>query len=485
MDRKHKIIKGAISLFMGKAATLVISSLQILIIPRLLGPASMGFFSYWLSVYFIIARILGMGGQQMMMKNVPELRLKKTSMITTLVSKAGLIKLPVFLVVAGGGLFFWTQEYLYFLIIALGALLFSLNLLGESVLYSFNKMGTYAFITVLRAASRVVLVIALFYVFADKGIVGGIFGAPLITFLLSTILVLKLIPNEKASLEKPFRHYFTFGFWIYMSVVVQGLIRWSITILAKSHGESMDVVGYFGVGTQICFTLVLLIYFINESILPSLIEFRIKDKNKFGRALQFAWKYTNVILCPLVIGGFILARPLIVYIIGKEYAAGTVIIKFFLPAVILLAWIKFHYQILFVFEKKISIFLTQIINVMFFVVSWFLLIRLDQIHWAPLSMAIGSFFAYLFILYHSHKIEKVSRYLPHLFKPLTAAALMGIIIHFFHVTSFVQLVGVVLLGAVSYGLFLVIVGGIEKDDRKLFEEFVSKMKKELLPGQKP
>lgn len=479
MERKHTIIKGALFLFAGKIGNLVLSSLQILLIPRILGPSSMGFYSYWLSVYFIIGRILGLGGQQMMIKYIPELRIKKSASTPTLVFKAASIKLPLFLMILGGGLVFWPKDSIFFLLTASAALLFSLNLLGESVLYSYNRMDLYALVAIVRIASRITLVIGLFYLFHHTGIVSGILGAPLLAFFLSIILILPLLPKKKTPLESPFSRYFSFGFWIYLSVVLQGVILWSIPILAEFFGQSLETVGYFGVGVQLCFSATLLIFFISESTLPSLVEFRITDSNKFKDSLRFTWKYTNILLFPLVIGGYVLAQPLIQFVIGKEYLAGILIIKLFFPTIIFLSWIRFHTQILFVFEEKIKIFFTYLINLAVFLGSWFFFLKTGRVELAPLSLFLGAFVSYLFILFHSLKLEKVKKYVSYLFKPLAAASLMGLVVHFFQAQSFLKLVGVILLGALSYGVLLFALKGLGKYDIKIFKEFMLRNKKNL------
>lgn len=471
MEKKHRIIKGAFFLLAGKLGELVLSALQILLIPRILGPSHMGFYSYWLSAYFIIGRILGLGGQPMAMKYIPELRIISPSSISTLVLKASSIKIPVFGMILGAGLLLWRQDYLLFMITASAALLFSFNLLGESVLYSFNRMGLYAAIPILRVASRIGLVIILFHFFAARGIAAGILGGPLLGFFLSVFLVFPLLPKEKAPLEKPFGHYFSFGFWIYLSVALQGVILWSLPIFVKFFGQNMAAVGYFGVGVQISFSATLLIFFINESILPSLVEFRIQDQSKFRDSLRFAWKYTNVFLFPLVIGGFVLARPLIQFIIGREYLAGTLIIKLFFPSIIFLSWIRFHTQILFVFEKKKEIFCTHLINLAVFLGGCLFFIKTDHVHLAPLSLCLGALISYFFMLFHSLKLEKVSRYVPYIGKPFAAAGLMGLVVYFFQVRSFMNLVGVILIGLMTYAVFLFAFRGLGPYDLRMLKEF--------------
>lgn len=479
MNKKNKIIKGAIFLFLGKISNFFISSLQILLIPRLLGPKNMGFYAYWLSVYFIAARILGLGGQHIIIKYVPELRIKNKFMIPSLVKKIVYMKIPLFLVIICWGVFFWRNDLSYFMIIVSAALLFSLNLVGESIFYSYNWMRTYALLPLIRFGSRIILIIVLFYLFYTTGIVFGVLGAPLIAFSLSLFLVLRLLPKKQTSLDQPFSKYFSFGFWIYISVAIQGMIVWLITILSKIYVKDMEIVGYFGVGVQICFTVTLLIFFINESILPSLVEFHLMKDSKFKDSLRLAWKYTNIFLFPLILGGYVLAQPLVAFIIGKDYVPGTLIIKLFFPTIIFFSWIRFHNQILFVYEKKVKIFLTQLINLLVFLGSWFYLVKLGKIHFSPLSLCLGAIIAYFFILIYSNKIEKVKNYVTNFLKPLLAASLMALLMNFFKVQSIIQLILLALLGLFSYGLFLLFFRGIGKDDLRILKEFLNSVK---IPG---
>ena len=476
MKKKDDIIKGAVFLFLGKIFTFLIETLQILLIPRILGPKNMGFYSYWLSVYFILARVLGLGGQQIIIRYVPELKVKNKLMIGSLIKKVVLVKFPVFFFIILIGSFFWRNELSSFIIIAFASLLFSLNLAGESVFYSHNWMGTYALIPLVRLASRTVLVIGLFYFFYTRGIVLGIFTAPSIAFLICLFLSFRLLPRNHLPLDQPFRKHFAFGFWIYISEALQGMIVWLITILSKITIQDLAIVGYFGVGVQICFSLTLLVYFINESLLPSQVEFHMVNDSRFKDSLKWAWKYTNLFLFPLVVGGYVLAEPFISFFIGKDYLSGSLIIKLFFPTVIFFSWIRFHNQILFVYERKIKIFLIQFINLCLFLGAWYYLIREKEINLAPLSLCFGAMIAYLFALIYSHKIVKVKDYVPNLLKPLMAATVMALGVNLFKIHSLPELILVALGGFLLYGFSLILFKALGKEDFKILKEFLQSVK---------
>ena len=476
LNKKNRIIKGAIFLFIGKILNVILAVVQILLIPRLLGPKSMGFYSFWLSVYFITARILGLGGQHIIIKYVPELRIKNELMIPTLLKKVVNIKFPLFFIIICLGLLFWSTEPSYFIIIVSAALLFSLNLAAESVFYSYNIMGTYALISLIRTALRITLVLILFYAFYKTGIVLGILGAPLIALSLSIFLLSRILPRNHVALDQPFRKHFNFGFWIYLSIAIQGMVTWLIIILSKIYIKDIAIIGYFGVGVQLFLNIGMLVYFINESILPSLVEFSFINDNKFKSSLRLAWKYTNILLFPTVLGGYVLTGPMVLFIIGKNYIPGTTIIRLFFLPIIFMSWIKFHTQILFVYKKKIAIFLTELINLLIFVGTWFYLICQKNIDITPLSLCLGTLAAYLFILIHSNQIIKIEKYFSNFLKPLIASSLMAFILNLFKVNSIIQLLSLVLLGFLLYVLFLFLLKGIGKADFKLIKEFLKSTK---------
>ena len=476
LNKKNRIIKGAIFLFIGKILNVVLAVVQIILIPRLLGPQNMGFYSFWLSLYFIFARILGLGGQHIIIKYVPELRIKNKLMIPTLIKKVIYTKFPLFFIIICLGLLFYASEPTYFLIVVCASLLFSLNLAAESVFFSYNRMEIYVLISFVRLALRVIFVIVLFYAFYKTGIVLGILGAPLIAFLLSLFLLSRLLPKNHVGLDQPFRKHFSFGFWIYLSMAIQGIVTWLIIILSKIYIKDMVVVGYLGVGVQLFFNITMLVYVINQSILPSLIEFNYFKDEKFKSSLRLAWKYTNIFLFPVVLGGYILAEPIISFMVGKDYIPGSFIIKLFFLPVIFMSWIKFHTHVLFVNKKKITIFLTGLLYLLFFIGTWFFFVCQKYIDITPLSLCAGTFAAYLFILIHSNKIIKIENYFSSFLRPLIASSFMAVILNFFNVNSIIQLLLLALLGFILYLLFLFLFRGINKKDFNLLKEFFKSAK---------
>ena len=259
-------------------------------------------------------------------------------------------------------------------------------------------------------------------------------------------------------------------------MAIQGIVTWLIIILSKIYIKDMAVIGYLGVGIQLFFNITMLVYVINQSILPSLIEFNYFKDEKIKSSLRLAWKYTNIFMFPVVLGGYILAEPIIFFMVGKDYSPGSFIIKLFFLPVIFMSWIKFHTHVLFVNKKKIAIFLTGLLYLLFFIGTWFFFVFQKYIDITPLSLCAGTFAAYLFILIHSNKIIKIENYFSSFLRPLIAAFFMAVILNFFIVNSIIQLLLLALLGFILYFLFLFLFRGINKKDFNLIKEFFQSAK---------
>ena len=104
------------------------------------------------------------------------------------------------------------------------------------------------------------------------------------------------------------------------------------------------------------------------------------------------------------------------------------------------------------------------------------MIRLHKFDLAPLSLSLGALLAYLFILFHSNKVEKVENYFAHFLKPFMAASLMALVVRFFKVNSVTQLFLMAPVALLLYGLFLFLFRGIGKEDLSILKEFLKSVK---------
>ncbi|MBN2460516.1 MAG: hypothetical protein JXB60_02820, partial [Candidatus Cloacimonetes bacterium] len=290
--------KGTVAILSGRFLFLVITGIQAIFIPYLLGPVNMGYYSYWMSVFLILSTILGLGAFPVLSRYLPELKIKKKHAIVPLVTKLVIIKIPVLVISLLAGYLLWRSQWSAYMLIISGAAVFSLLLMEEAIFYSFRKMTFYALIPLTRILLRLFFIIIFFYFFQARGILPAISLSVVITFVLFLFFLLPLFPQGKGMLDRPFRQYLSFGLWLYMGTVPSVMITWMVIILSQLLINELTLIGYLGLGIQIFISSYLLVSSIPQSILPALVEFHLFSDDRISLSLGTSWKYTNLLLFP-------------------------------------------------------------------------------------------------------------------------------------------------------------------------------------------
>ena len=465
MEESGKIGRGTFYMLFGKLFLVFLGFLHVSLVPRILGPENMGFYSYWFSIFIIIVVILDLGGSHFLTRYIPELRKRNHSSIRILIKKTIKFKFLFILFILLIGLFLFSKEKSYFLIIFVASICASVTTITQTILYAYKDMKKYVLIPLSRVLTRLILVIALFILFGPIGILLGILGVAIIVPLVFGLFAIRLLPKTSESLDKPFREYLTFGLFVYLGALFFTLTNWSVVILSKNYISDMAMIGFLGLGLQICFVAIIeIVSSVGESVLPSLIEFHVTEDKKLKESLELNWKYTNLILFPLIFGLFILARPAISIVVGEEFLPTVVLIELLLPATVFICWAQIHQQILLIYEKKKEIFVTQLIGFMVFLISGVVLIENIGITGAPISLSLGTFAGFICTYFLSLKIIKIHSYSRHIFKPFIASVGMGVTLSFIEVTNPTYLLGAAILGGSIYLLMMLLIKGIIRTD---------------------
>jgi len=460
-----QITKGALYIAVGKLAVLLIYVVNVTLIPRFLGPESMGFYSYWLSVYFVSTTILNFGAASILMRYLPELRKTHEEAIRPLIKKILQIKFPLIFLVILGGAFLFPGERMFFYTILLASVFYSIISVEKIILYAYKDMKKYSLVDFSRISIRLLFILLLFVLFRDSGILLAILLSTLLVSLIYGFFALKLIPGTSETLASPFRDYLTFGLFIYLADIFSILAVWLVVIISRRYTNSMAMVGFLGLGIQICFSVIVnLMYFLGESIFPSLVEFHVTDDVRFIKSLEANWKYTNLILIPLICGLFILAKPTVAIVIGEKYLPSVKIIRLLLPATVFMIWGYVYKQILFIFKRKVTLFLAQLARFIAFISTIFFFIKNWGIVGASLSVLLGAFVAFIYVYLAASRIERIPSQLPHVFRPILSSAVMCIVIGFINIGSPAALIGTILLGMLVYFAVMLLIRGVTGTD---------------------
>lgn len=137
------------------------------------------------------------------------------------------------------------------------------------------------------------------------------------------------------------RLLFDFAYWRYILretwplaiSVVLNLIYFKIDTVILSLMKPAADVGLYGVSYKILEVLVSLPNMFVGLVLPLLTYYAFLNREKFVEIFRRAFDFLILVTVPLVTGGFILARPLVILIGGEDFAAATPIFQILIFAV--------------------------------------------------------------------------------------------------------------------------------------------------------
>lgn len=463
-DQTGQIGRGAVFILGGKIAAFILMAGQAIVIPRVLGPESMGFYFYWLSIFFILGSAFGLGGFSILSRYIPEFWATNQSAIRPLVWRVIGIKFPAVILVLLAGPFLFPETGAHFFIIVLSAIILSISRGMGVIIYAHKEMGKYSLLSFIRLLFRFILILVLFSLLGNKGILLAFLGSSLLVSILFGRATLNSLPKTHGELPRPFKDYLVFGIWLYFGGLLSSLTNWSVVVLSEKQIGDLAIIGYLGVGLQISFFIRYLIFSVGESVFPSLVEFFAQKDQRFRKSIELSWRYTNLILFPIVSGAFILIKPTIVLLIGSEFLPSAKIVNLLMPAVIFFCWSHIHKQILYAHEKKREIFLISFLEFAVFFISGWYLIKVEGILGAPMSLCLGSLVGYIYACRTSLRLEKISGYLPSITKPALASCVMGILLRPIPVTTIFHLLGNLFLGVILYLGIMWMLKGITSQD---------------------
>jgi O-antigen/teichoic acid export membrane protein len=456
--------RGTVYIMAAKAATFVLMAVQAVIVPRMLGPESMGFFSYWLSVFFILGGAFDFGGGSILNRYLPEYWYLRPAAVRPLLKNTVLAKLPIIALALSTGWFVFRGEASHFFVVGASAVIYSASMVIGAIFYGRKKLGVLSAQGFCRILVRLLLILCLYPLMGQWGILLAILGSTFFATALFAVPALDSLPPAGGALPKPFREYLSFGLWFYVALLFAMMTRWTAVIMAERWVGDMALVGFLGLALQISMFIMEFVGAVGMSVFPSLVEFRAASDNRFGRAIELNWRYTNMLALPIVGGTLVLVRPAIAVLIGGAFLPATGVIHGLMPYVLFLAWNSVHHQILFAFERYRVVLAIRVLQFSVFFGLAFILMPAYGIAGAPISLGAAGLVGFGYVWWASSRLERISGYVPAVLKPLLATAVMAALIHLIPIGGIAALAGAVVAGALVYGCVMWAVGGIGGED---------------------
>lgn len=494
MSTARKILENTAVQFGGKIVTAILSMFVVKMISGYLGTAGYGQYTaaYNFLAFFGIAADFGIytitvKEMSMDQKKIPEILGNVLGLRTLLaIVTLGLTAIFVFLVPEYKG----TLIPIGVVIGTLGTLFTLLNGTLSTVLQVHLKMQyTTIGLVVGKMISVGYIAVVVYYLFSEDTAKG--FEHLIWSGVLGNLIMLGMT-FYYASRYTKIRYRFDFLFWkkIFwaslpygVALILSGIyFRLDTFLLYRllPHAEilanntsicqgalcSDTEVGLYGIGVRFLEMLVIIpVYFMN-SVIPVMTRFLEEGKEKVRQVVQYSFDFLFAMAMPTLVGGFILAVPIVRLISKEEFVSGSsfafgadVAIQYLVFAMLFSFMnVVFAFTLVVLDQQKKLIYINALC-VILNIIGNYLMIPLWGFRGAALSTVVCEV---IILIFTAHAVKKdLDLHLTYktAFKILISSLTMGLIIwlgYYWMASSWYiwQLAALVPLGALIYGLML-------------------------------
>lgn len=331
MSVARKILSNTVAQIVGKGVSAVLSLIGVKIITYYLGAGSYGDYSYVYEFFALFAIIADFGLFTIAVRemsndeeNIPKIlgNVLSLRVIIGLITFAGIITAG-FLVPSHQG----TQIPYAIMIAATASLLGLTNGIITSVLQQKYKMQYDAIIKVVGKAIQIGYMFLTAFVFFTNNTHAGfyhLFWAGVLssaTMLILSVIVVSKYTEIRFRIDKDLmksllKKAAPYGLALFLSNLyfrIDGVLIYNI--------KGATEVGLYAVAIRIREALALLPLFFMNAVLPTLTKF-IKDKSeRYKKVLQYTFDFQFMMSVPFLVGGFLLAIPVIYLVSTPEYVS--------------------------------------------------------------------------------------------------------------------------------------------------------------------
>lgn len=447
--------------FIGKAISLFLSLLAFAFIARYLGRFGFGQFTAVIAYLQAFAIFSDMGLYMIFITmlsqtNVDEKKLASNFFTFRIFSS--FILLGIGIIIA---LFIPQYSYLIKIGIVITALSFLFSSLIQLLVGFFQKKLMMKRAVYAEVIGRILLVgLASLIVWLDLGFL-FILGA-LVLSAFAHFILLYIYSNKFVTMS----FEFDFKLWrtilkktwpVGISIILTTIYFKGDTIILSLF-QPFEQVGIYGAAYRILEALITFPpIFMGLVLAPLAHAWAKKDKHRFRRIFQKSFDFFIMLILPIIIGTLFLAKPLMIFIAGNEFAisAGPLKVLIFATALIFLGSLT-TYTIIALEKQKIMIKF-YIIAAIIAIIGYLIFIP-KYSYWGAAYMTIAAEFLVtipaFFIIWRTTHIFPSFRIF---WKVLFASLIMGFGLHVF---SGANLFALIALSIIIYFVFLYLFGGI-------------------------
>lgn len=269
----------------------------------------------------------------------------------------------------------------------------------------------------------------------------------------------------------------------YGLALILNTVYFRINSVLLSFIKGQEEMGIFGVGLKILENFTILpLYFMN-SVLPVLTRHIKSGSEKYKQIIKYSFDFLAALSFPMVVGGVLLAYPIIFIVSSPEFLSrvnegfyGADISFQILIFALMFQFLNVLFAFILVAINKQSklIYINGACVIINLVLNLFLIPK-----YGARGAAATSVFSELFILIvtgiTARRYLKFSLNIKNLFKIIFSSLVMGVIVYYLQPITYNYMqnwnvLALVIIGALVYGLMLILTKTITKDMLRLFRK---------------
>jgi len=243
-------------------------------------------------------------------------------------------------------------------------------------------------------------------------------------------------------------------------IIVLGLIYFKVDTIMLSIMKNSVAVGIYGAPYKILEILITIPSIFMGSVFPLISRYIKEGDARFKESFKTSFDFMLMLAIPLVIGIFLLAKPIVYLVLGPEFSGSVVVLKYLIFAVLIifLGTIMGNFVVAANLQKKLV--WVYLFSVFFNIIGNLILIPRYSYIGSSVATIATEFLvcscAYIIVYKNLGLVPRLGI----LFKTLIAGSIMGLILYHF---NGINLFLLIIIGSAMYFVVLYLIGGIKKE----------------------
>lgn len=465
-DPKDRIIKNTFALFAGNATVNLLSFLLMVVIARCLGDVGVGQYSFIFAFGYLIILLGNPGLEYLIVKDVPgndNFMPQYGANILSLKAVSSIIAVAITFSLT----FFIDKSPAVIHSLFIVCIIYGVNVVGSTftkILHANERMGLTSLAEVAERGIALILGAILLYLTRS------------LLYLVLALLLSRLIRELLCFIfsRKYFTPRFGFEFRLWKRLFIKSLpftlsiaflyIYYRIDTVMLSLMVNDQVTGWYNAAYRLIDVVNYIPFLIVTAILSPMARSSKRDRELLADIFNRSLRYLVLLSIPIGVGIFMLSQRIIFFVFGGGFENAALALKILIWAEVIVFVNYLCGHLLNVIDKQ-KIF-TKIIGITAGgnIILNFILIPKYTFVGAGVATLLSEILIFILMFYFIKKYFVKMNLLAFVWRPVLASLVMAIII--LHV-DFLPLWYVMPIGAVSYFIFFLLLGGFNEHDKDL------------------